>query len=105
MPAGPRHVLFTLQDMSTNSMESNTFFIEYIHKNKPELAEVKPCCQTDNVYYYDISIHNQYQFTITPSFDDENGMTRKVSLKNADKKVDVELVDIIGREIEKHMLL
>jgi hypothetical protein len=32
------------------------------------------------------------------------GMTWKVSFKNADKQVDPVLIDLIGNEIEKHLL-
>ena len=83
---------------------NKSFFIEYLYKNKSELAEVKPCCQRDNVFYYDISIRNTYQFTVTPSPDEEKGMIWKVSLKNADNQVEPELIKIIGNEIEKHFM-
>ncbi len=83
--------------------DTNPFFIEFSYKNKPELAEVKPCCQQDNVYYYDISIQNKYQFTITPGTNGK-GTSWRISLKNADKQVDEELIEIIGEEIEKHWM-
>ena len=85
-------------------MDTNTFFIEFDYKDKTELAEVKPCCQENNVYYYDIMIKNQYQFTVTPNWKDDLSMEWKISLKNADKKVDPELIEIIGEEIEKNIL-
>ena len=84
-------------------METKTFFIEYTYKKKTELAEVKPCCQEESTIYYDISIKNQYQFTVTPVADEEKGLVWKVSLKNADKQVDAGLIDIIGEEIEKYL--
>lgn len=82
---------------------TNPFFIEFSYNNKAELAEVKPCCQQDNVYYYDISIQNKYQFTITPGTNGKSSLW-KISLKNADKQVDDELIEIIGEEIEKHLM-
>ncbi|MDB5247339.1 MAG: hypothetical protein JWQ40_1733 [Segetibacter sp.] len=85
-------------------MEASPFFIEFLYKDKSELAEVKPCCQTDNVFYYDVSIRNKYQFTVTPTIDEEMGMTWKISLKNADNQVEPELIEIIGNEIEKHLM-
>ena len=85
-------------------MNTEPFFIEYLYKNNSEIAEVKPCCQEDNVFYYDIYIRNQYQYTVTPSVDDETGLSWKVSLKNADKNIEKKLIDIIGQEIEKHVL-
>ena len=84
-------------------MNTSSFFIEFFYKNKLLLTEVKPCGQQDNVFYYDIARRNQYQFTVTPSYE-EKGITWKVSLKNADKQVDPALIDIIGIEIEKHIL-
>lgn len=84
-------------------MEANSFFIEFFYKNKLVLTEVKPCCEQEKVFYYDIAIKNQYQFTVTPTYENK-GITWKVSLKNADKQVDPALIDIIGSEIEKHLL-
>ncbi|MCW3105790.1 MAG: hypothetical protein JWQ09_296 [Segetibacter sp.] len=85
-------------------METQPFFIEYLYKDNSEIAEVKPCCQEDNVLYYDIYIRNEYQFTVTPSADEERGMSWKISLKNADKNIEKGLIDSIGQEIEKHIL-
>ncbi len=85
-------------------MNKKPFFIEYRYKDKSQLAEVKPCCQENNLFYYDVSIKNQYQFTITPSTDEERGVDWKISFKNADKQVDPELIKIIGEEIEKRLL-
>ena len=67
------------------------------------LTEVKPCCQQDDIFYYDIAMKNQYQFTVTPSYNNK-GISWKVSLKNADKQVDPALIELIGSEIEKRML-
>lgn len=85
-------------------METEPFFIEYLHKDNFEIAEVKPCCQENNIFYYDIYVRNEYQFTITPFADDEKGMSWKISLKNADKNIEPELIDTIGLEIDKHFL-
>lgn len=85
-------------------METASFFIEYLYKDNSEIAEVKPCCQEDNVLYYDVYIRNEYQFTVTPSADEERGMSWKISLKNADKNIEKEVIDNIGLEIEKHLL-
>lgn len=84
-------------------MDTTSFFIEFSYNNKPVLTEVKPCCQENNVFYYDIAIKNEYQFTVSPTFKSE-GITWKVSFKNADKHVDPALIDIIGNEIEKRLL-
>ncbi len=71
--------------VNTNAMELDTFFIEYRYNNSTELAEVKPCCQEENIFYYDVSIHNKYQFTITPETKNEDQMRWRLALKNADK--------------------
>lgn len=83
-------------------MDASSFFIEFPYKKEMLLTEVKPCYQQDNVFYYDIVMKNQYQFTVTPVYNDK-GITWKVSLKNSDKQVDSALIDIIGREIEKYL--
>ncbi len=85
-------------------METQPFFIEFLHNKNAEIAEVKPCCQEDNIFYYDVYIRNEYQFTATPSWNEEKGIAWKISLKNADKKIQKELIDAVGREIEKHLL-
>jgi hypothetical protein len=36
--------------------------------------------------------------------DEQKGITWKVSLKNADKQVEPELIETIGGEIEKHLM-
>lgn len=83
--------------------EKESFFIEYLYNNEMVLAEIKPCCGEDNSYYYDVVIKNAYQFTVTPNYNDETGMVWKISLKNSDKYVNPELIDIIGEEIDKHL--
>ncbi len=84
-------------------METSSFFIEFLYKDRLVLAEIKPCCQENNIFYYDIAIKNQYQFTVSPTFEDD-GIAWKVLFKNADKHVDSALIDILGNEIEKHLL-
>ncbi len=83
-------------------MEIKNFFIEYYNNNEIELAEIKPCCQTDNLYYYDVYVKNAYQFTITPSTDKSDNLSWKIALKNSDKNVEPVLVEMIGEQIEKH---
>lgn len=102
---GDRQVAYGLKAFinKMRPMDTTSFFMEFIYNTKPVLIEVKPCCQENNVFYYDIAIKNQYQFTISPTFEDKV-MMWKVSFKNADKQVDSALIDIIGNEIEKHIL-
>jgi hypothetical protein len=83
-------------------MDLHNFFVEFEYQNEFQLAEVKPCCQENNVYYYDVYIQNKYQFTITPSNSNDDDFLWKIALKNADKHVDPEFVELLGQQIEKH---
>ncbi|WP_207492299.1 hypothetical protein [Aridibaculum aurantiacum] len=84
-------------------MDLQPFFVELLYDNQHLIAEIKPCCQENNVIYYDISINNRYEFTITPNAGDY-GFGWRIALVNADKKVDPELADLLGEQIEKHIL-
>jgi hypothetical protein len=87
-----------------DTMDLQPFFIEIQYKKRPLIAEVKPCCQQDNIIFYDILINNSYQFTITPNTNNYDMYTWRIALKNADKQVDPELVEGIGQQIEKHLV-
>jgi hypothetical protein len=89
-------------DMETMDLEP--FFIEFEYDQRPIIAEVKPCCQQDNVIFYDISINNSYQFTITPNTNRYEDHSWRIALVNADKQVDPELIEIMGHHIEKHLV-
>jgi hypothetical protein len=67
-------------------------------------VEVRPCCNEENVIYYDIWMENLYQFTITPGLINEEKPGWRIALKNADKAVDNELIQTLGVEIESHYL-
>lgn len=83
-------------------MQINNFFVEFEYHGRSLLAEIKPCCQENNVFYYDIFINNRYEFTVTPGTHNDENLSWKIALKNADNHVDAELVDIIGEQIEKY---
>ncbi|MEO5892970.1 MAG: hypothetical protein ABIQ31_22160 [Ferruginibacter sp.] len=61
-------------------------------------AEVKPCCSEDNVVDYAIYKGDQLSFNITKN---ETGKW-VISLKNADKEIDDEVVQSIGMAIDQH---
>ncbi len=83
-------------------MENCSFFVEYLYKNNMNLAEIKPCLNEQTIWYYDVLINNNYQFTISPFIHQSKKMIQlKISLKNADTIVDNRLIEIIGREVEK----
>lgn len=85
-------------------MDISPFYIEFEYSGDWILAEVKPCCQEDNVFYYDILINNQFQYTITPRNHDNGHSDWKIALANADKIVDAELVKFIGEQIDRHYM-
>lgn len=76
------------------------FYIEYKYQDQIQMAEVKPCCEEDNIFYYDISINNKYQFTIAPETKGTDGFTWRLALKNADKPVDPAMIQLIGEQID-----
>ena len=85
-------------------MDIKPFFVEFLYDGEWVLAEIKPCCNEENVFYYDVSINNVFQFTITPGATEEDS-SWKVSLMNADKEADPLLVEAIGEEIDRHYLV
>lgn len=87
-----------------HAMDLTPFYIEFRYNNENTLAQIKPCCKQDDVFYYDVSINNQFQFTITPGI--TNDMDNwKIALKNADKQVDEKMVQVIGEEIDRYYVL
>ena len=87
-----------------NPTDLQSFFIEFYYNEKPMLAEVKPCCQEDNAFYYDISFNNEFQFTVTPNVSLSDGNSWRVALANADKNIDPELANVIGHHIREHLM-
>lgn len=85
-------------------MDLTPFFIEFNYKHTPAIAEVRPCCRKDDVFYYDIYMNNIFEFSVSPAADVNNVLTWKIALKNADKQVDPELVRLSGEQIEKYYL-
>jgi hypothetical protein len=85
-------------------MDLFPFQLKFRHRNKLHSVEVRPCCNEENVIYYDIWMENLYQFTITPGLINEEKPGWRIALKNADKAVDNELIQALGVEIESHYL-
>lgn len=81
-------------------MDITPYKIIYQVGNTFSPAEVRPCCREDNVVDYAIYTNNQLLFTITKSNND--GGKWVISLKNADKNIDNEVIQSIGAEIEQH---
>lgn len=84
--------------------ETTSFFIEYPYKGETQLAEVRTCCEEDDAFYYDVLLNNQYLFTITQVDDAFGNETWRLALKNADTPVDPELIQIIGKHINLHLV-
>lgn len=85
-------------------MDLSAFFIEFLHDEEWVLAEIKPCCSEDDVFYYDVSINNQFQYTITNG-NPGNNDGWKIALMNADKYVDPNVVTAMGKQIEMHYVV
>jgi hypothetical protein len=88
--------------MRSHDIELQPFFLELSYHDKNIIAEIKPCCQEDNVYYYDVHLNNNYEFTIAPN-KTADGPGWRLALANADKQVEPELIKVIGEHIEQHM--
>ena len=82
-------------------MDLSPFFIEFLHHNKLVLAEIKPCCNEDDVFYYDVAMNDQFKYTITPGAS-SNTKGWKLALMNADNNVDPTIISAIGKQIEAH---
>ena len=84
--------------------EMDPFQVEFIKDRNRQTALIKPCCKEDNIFYYDVWMNDEFQFSMTtnselpsPQQGDWN-----VALMNADKQVDPELVQALGSAIEFH---
>ncbi len=82
-------------------MDTTPYTVGYWHGFKLHSVTVKPCCDKNNVVDYGIYKDDQLAFNITKT--EENGKW-VISLKNADRLIEDELVQNIGAEIDKHNL-
>ena len=80
------------------------FQVEYVIDQQRKVAEIKPCCKEDNVFYYDVWMDGEFQFSLTTNNDViyPNHGEWKVAMKNSDKYVDPALVQTLGSAIEYH---
>jgi hypothetical protein len=81
-------------------VDLSPFFIEVYYLGKPLTVEIKPCCRENEIMYYDVFLKNSFEFTITPDISEDN--IWRVSLMNADKELDPELVRLIGEKLDLH---
>ncbi len=79
-------------------MDITPFNIYYSTDNVMTTVEVRPCCKEDNVVDYAIWNKDKLGFTLTK---DKQAGRWVVALKNADDDIVDELVQLLGREIEK----
>ncbi len=79
-------------------MNTQAFTIYYVHQDVMNSVEIRPCCGDDNVVDYAVWEEDRLAFTITKNEQEAKWI---VALKNADDKIDDELVQLIGTEIEK----
>lgn len=78
-------------------MNTDPYIITFWNGETIKEAEVKPCCDVNNVVDYAIYINNQLEFNVTKSIDSGQWV---VSLKNADDNIPDEVVQNIGIEID-----
>ncbi|MBA2499616.1 MAG: hypothetical protein H0V30_07815 [Chitinophagaceae bacterium] len=80
------------------------FQVEYLKDQQRQVAEIKPCCKEDNVFYYDVFMDDEFQFSLTTNNDvmNSNPGEWKVAMRNADKKIDPALVQTLGLAIDFH---
>lgn len=80
------------------------FKVELIEHQQRLVAEIKPCCKEDNVFYYDVWMDDEFQFSLTTNNDAiyPNHGEWKVAMRNADKNVDPKLVQTLGSAIDHH---
>ena len=81
-------------------MDIKPYQIVYRDGHALNAAEIRPCCNEDNVVDYAVYIQNKLAFNITKSADGRGRWV--VSLKNADKYVDDNVVQSIGSAIDVH---
>jgi len=80
------------------TMDITPFFIQYNSNGIPATAEIRPCCREDNVVDYAVWQNGKLAFTITKGNSNNNWV---VALKNADEFIDDDMVQEIGKGIEK----
>ena len=79
-------------------MDTTAFNIQFRNNDRLQTAEVRPCCQENNIVDYAIWIDNKLAFTVTKSHEDDRWV---ISLKNADDTIEDEEVQSIGAAISQ----
>ena len=79
-------------------MDTTPFTIAYADDDKIKSAEIRPCCKEDNVVDYAVWSNGKLAFTVTKDAANNRWV---VALKNADEEIDDNVIQDIGRAIEK----
>ena len=82
-------------------MDLNPFFIRFLYQDNWIDAKVRPCCRIDNIVDYAVWIKGKLEFTLTRNDHAAGDSGWVVALKNADNKVDNQVVQVIGQAIEQ----
>ncbi len=85
-------------------MDGNSFYIEFLFNDEQQLAEITPYKKEGDILYFDVSIQNHYQFSLTAVPTSEKPEW-KIVLKNSDNEIDPDLAQIIGEQIDLHYQL
>ena len=94
-------MLFVLfgQTCQPHNMDTIPFTIRFLYHEDWLEAQIKPCCNEDNIVDYAVWMRNKLEFTVTK---DRTSADNRwvVALQNADDIVDPVLLQTIGREID-----
>ena len=83
-------------------MNTATFLIDFQNDGKSATAEVRPCCNEDNVVDYAILIGGKLAFTITRDLDNKHWV---IAMKNSDDEFSDEMIQAIGAKIANQEML
>lgn len=80
------------------------FQVEFFKDQQRHIALIKPCCKEDNIFYYDVWMNDEFQFSMTVNSELASPQQNEwnVALVNADKQIDPALVQSLGSAIEFH---
>ena len=80
------------------------FQVEFFKDQQRHIALIKPCCKEDNIFYYDVWVNDEFQFSMTVNSELASPQQNEwnVALVNADKQIDPALVQSLGSAIEFH---
>lgn len=82
-----------------------SFGVQFFYDHAWHDAFIKTCCKEDDMFYYDVWINDQFQFSLTKNENVTIGEVGEwnVSLANADNNIDPRLAEAIGLAIDRYL--